>query len=181
MTCIAAVVHEGRVIMGGDTAATSADGGSFTVTAPKVFHNGPFMVGYAGNFRTGQLLAHAWEPPARPKKLKGWAFDGWLVTDVMASMRDALKKHGHLGTDEDGDRAYPFLLACAGRLFYVVSDFAPLEATRGYSAVGSGEDAALGALYATEGADPRSRVLLALDAAADINATVRGPFHVSEN
>jgi hypothetical protein len=70
------------------------------------------------------------------------------------------------------------LVGCCGRLFTVGSDCQVTEALDGYDAIGTGDDAALGALYATAGEDPVERVCKALRAEERLTGQVRPPWHV---
>ena len=47
MTCIAVVRHEDKIYMAGDRGA-SDDGTILSLTAPKVWKLGPYLIGYAG-------------------------------------------------------------------------------------------------------------------------------------
>ena len=71
-----------------------------------------------------------------------------------------------------------FLVGVRGRLFAIYSDYQVAEEALDYMAVGSGEDIALGALYATAdlGLSPRARMRIALKAAARFKPGVNGPF-----
>ena len=65
-----------------------------------------------------------------------------------------------------------------GHLFEIESDYQVGIPEDVYAAVGSGQDIARGSLFATQGQEPRSRVLTALRAAERFNAGVRGTFHI---
>lgn len=75
MTVIVGLINEGRVHIGGDSAGIS--GCRLTVRKdPKVFLNGPYVMGFCGSFRMGQLLHHAFKAP----KPKGNDLDGFMTT-----------------------------------------------------------------------------------------------------
>ena len=57
MTCIIGLVADGRVYLGGDSAAVHGWTRRRT-RLRKVFRKGPFLVGYTTSFRMGQLLEH---------------------------------------------------------------------------------------------------------------------------
>lgn len=175
MTCIAGVVHRGRVYIGGDSAGV----GGYEITVRrdvKVFRNGPFVLGFTSSFRMGQLLAHAFAPPPVPKK-RG-ALERYMVVDFVDALRATLKERGWAQVVNSQEQGGHFLVGVSGRLFHVESDFQVGEARDGYDAVGCGGEAARGALFATAHLKPEARVRMALRAAERLNAGVRGPFRV---
>ncbi|TGW02153.1 hypothetical protein EN788_53990, partial [Mesorhizobium sp. M2D.F.Ca.ET.145.01.1.1] len=58
MTCIVAIVHQGAVYVGGDSAA-STDVAVETRRNAKVFNNGDYLFGYTGSIRVGQQLEYS--------------------------------------------------------------------------------------------------------------------------
>ena len=65
-----------------------------------------------------------------------------------------------------------------GRIYTAASNLGVYRSRRGYAAIGSGDQYALGALRATKDQPPRARVLAALRAAASHAPTVAGPFRI---
>jgi ATP-dependent protease HslVU (ClpYQ) peptidase subunit len=175
MTVIVGLAHQGgNVTIGGDSAGIS--GLSLTVRADtKVFHNGPYLFGFTGSFRMGQLIHHALTPP-EPKR----PLERFMSTTFIDSLRSCLKEGGWARRESDREEGGTFLVGVAGRLFTVESDYQVGYTADGYAAVGAGDEIALGALYATAGTDlvPRKRVQLALKAAERFSAGVRAPFVV---
>ncbi|MBE3073108.1 MAG: hypothetical protein IMZ67_09045 [Acidobacteria bacterium] len=174
MTAIAAVVHDGRVYVGGDSAGVS--GWTLSVRADlKVFTNGPFVMGFTSSFRMGQLLRYAFVPPAHPNGVDDSRF---MVTTFVDAVRDCLKAGGYAKKENEREEAGSFIVGYHGRLFIVCDDYQIAEPADGIAAVGTGDAAALGALFATPEKNPTERILLALAAAERHNMGVRGPFHV---
>ena len=68
----------------------------------------------------------------------------------------------------------------AGRLFTIQSDYQVAEVADNYTAVGCGQDYALGSLYATLESIPTKRIKLALETAAYFSAAVRPPFVIEK-
>lgn len=172
MTAIVGLVHDGAVHIGGDSAGTS--GWSLTVRADaKVFTSGPYVMGFTGSFRMGQLLRYALTAPEPDGDL-----DKFMVTTFIDSVRDTLRTGGWLKKENEREDSDPFLVGVQGRLFRVDDDFQVGETADGYAALGCGHELALGALYATEKSRmaPERRVRLALAAAERFSAGVRGPF-----
>lgn len=176
MTCIVGLCHGGKVYLGGDSAATG--GTSQTIrTAPKVFKNGEFLMGFTSSFRMGQLLEHAFNPPRCHPDTPVMQY---MVTEFVDGVRDCLKRGGYAETSNGVDTGGVFLVGHRGRLFQIESDFQVGESAEGFDAVGCGQDLALGSLFSSTGA-PEARVTLALEAAQRFSAGVQGPFHVIGN
>jgi hypothetical protein len=174
VTVIAGLVDKDTVLLGGDSAGVA--GYQLTVRRDaKTFVNGPYVFGFCGSFRMGQLLRHAFTPPAPPD---GVDVEQFMSTVWIDAVRQALKDGGYAQVHEGVESGGTFLVGVRGRLFEVHSDYQVGEALDGYSAVGCGDDVALGALYATANAamSGEDRVVLALRAAERHSAGVRGPF-----
>lgn len=174
MTCIIGLVHDGRVYIGGDSAGIA--GWDLTIrNDPKVFRNGPFLIGFSSSFRMGQLLRYSLKPPLHEN---GIDTGRYLTTTFIDAVRDCLKAGGYARKESEQENAGFFLLGYQGRLFRVDSDYQVGESLDGYDAVGCGSEAARGALYAAAHLPPRKRIRLALKASEHLNAGVRGPFHI---
>jgi len=174
MTCIAGVVHNGKVYIGGDSAGSF--GHSLNVRADrKVFKSGEFLYGFCGSFRMGQLLQHSLKVPDRNPDRDPHEY---MVTDFINAVRECLKAGGYAEKHDDVETGGNFLVGYSGRLFQVESDYQVGEAFDGWDASGSGFEVALGALYATRKLPPRKRIETALEAAERYGAYVRRPFHI---
>ncbi len=173
MTCIAGLVHEGKVYIGGDSAGVA--GLDLIVRkAPKVFALGEFVIGFTTSFRMGQILQYAFTPPQRHPSKDVMAF---MVTEFIAGIRQAFKDQGFATKNMEGEIGGEFLVGYQGRLFRIFSDYQVAENECGYDACGCGESYAQGVFFATPGMQPGDRVLLALSAAGSHSAGVRAPFH----
>jgi hypothetical protein len=162
--------------MGSDRAGS--DGWSIgNVEAPKVFANGPLLIGYTTSFRMGQLLQHALVPPTQTLT---WDVDRWVAVDLMNAVRETYDANGWDETDSGKHVGGNFLLAVSGRCYEIQSNYSFIRTVTGEYAIGSGEMFALGSLHSTRGGDPRQRVLAALEAAAERSPSVAGPFDVRE-
>ena len=174
MTCIVGIVHNDRVYIGGDSAGTA--GWSMTVRADqKVFINSGFIFGFCGSFRMGQLLRYAFTPPAMREDTDLFAY---MVTDFIDAVRECFKQGGFAEKDKEAESGGFFLVGTQGRLFQIECDYQVGERLSPWTATGCGEDIALGALYATQGRSPTKRIHMALDAACEYSAGVRGPYTV---
>ena len=174
MTCIAGLVHDGAVWLGGDSAGCSS--WDLTVRAdPKVFVSGSYVMGFTTSFRMGQLLRYAFTPP-EPDYVHD--LHRFMCTAFTDSLRQCLKDGGWAEKDKDREAGGVFLVGTHGRLFSVEADYQVAEAADPFMAVGCGADAALGALHATagRGMKPDKRLEAALAAAERFSNGVRGPY-----
>lgn len=176
MTCIAGLVHEGKVYIGGDSAGVG--GYSLTVRADeKVFIKDKFIMGFTSSFRMGQLLRFKLEIPFHKPGIDTYEY---MVTEFVEAVRQCLKDGGfaqNLNGEETGGR---FLVGYQGELFFIDEDFQVGRPLLCYDAVGCGEDIAKGSLFSTRHKEdlPEARVLDSLKAAEQFSAGVRGPFSV---
>ena len=180
MTCIAALVHNGVITMGGDSAGVA--GLSLHVRSdPKVFRNGAFLVGCTSSFRMIQVLRFQVKPPEHPRKHEdgSWldAYE-YMVRYFIEECRKEFKEHGYLTKESEQEIGGCFLVGYRGRLFYVDNDFQVGELHDPFAAVGCSMDIAHGALFALRDSDmePEAKVRLALEAAERFSAGVRRPF-----
>ena len=187
MTCIVALIHQNKVYLGGDAAASDDKSGLIIQrTDPKVFRVGQFGIGFTDSFRMGQLLQYNWKPPIYKPTAGNKNLDKFMRTVFVDSVKELFRDNGYgsFGSStEDGDEGGIFLVAVAGtgRLFTMDVDFHIGEADVMYMAEGSGQQVALGSLHSTtQIKTPRKRVRMALDAAAKFIMSVRPPFTIIE-
>lgn len=172
MTAVVGLVHNGRVHLGADSAGIA--GWALTVRADeKVFRNGSYAMGFTSSFRMGQLLRHAFEPPA-----PGSDLPKFMATTFIDAVRDCLKAGGWATKNSEQESGGNFLVGIHGRLFEIGCDYQVGEPVDGFAAVGCGFELALGALYATglAGMSVKRRIRVALEAAERFSAGVRGPY-----
>ena len=174
MTCIVGIAMNGHVIMGGDSAGIS--GLDLTVRSDeKVFRRGPFLMGFTSSFRMGQLLRYKLEVPEHPKGMADLEYMTILFVD---SVRECLESGGWKKKKDEREEGGTFLVGYNGQVYEVHDDFQLAWPVNGYSACGCGAQVALGAIYGIQfaGYGPRAMVQVALEAAEEFNAGVRGPF-----
>ena len=172
MTCIVGLETETGVIIGGDSAAV---GGLDirTRTDPKVFTNGPFLIGFTSSFRMGQLLRFRLHPAKQDPDIDDYEY---MATVFIDAVRECLGDYGAKEVNNSVDSGGAFLVGYRGRLYEIDSDFQVGTYADGFSAVGCGTDFALGALAVNEGKKPHARVQQALEVAERFSAGVCGPF-----
>ena len=188
MTAVVALIHENKVLLGGDAAASDEKSGLiFSRVDPKVFKVGQFGLAFVDSFRMGQILQYSWVPPIYKPTAGFKNLDKFMRTKFVESIKEAFKEHGYgnqtAGSTEDGDEGGIFIIAVqnAGRIFVMDTDFHIGEADIQYMAEGAGQELALGSLYSTASIKtPRKRVRMALEAATKFNMSVRPPFTIIE-
>ena len=181
MTCIVAILSDnGSVVMGCDRAASNEDH-LLVYKKTKIFQNGQALIGFSGSFRNAQIVEYEFKMPERPYGLSTMEY---MITYFVRDLKKALKKSEAIETVNgvcslDCD----LLVAYSGRLFTIMSDFHVAELRQNYSCIGSGAQAALGALYALKqdgSYTAYDSAHLALRAAAKCTTSVIGPFYVVE-
>lgn len=181
MTCIVGVEQDGVVYVGGDSAGMEAWSLAICGRADeKVFvtDSGEFIMGFCGSFRIGQLLRYALNPPEQSQKKNDMAY---MVVDFVDAVRAMQKEKGSMKKENElEEHNAAFLVGYKGHLYFVESDFQVGRPIEGYAAIGCGAQIALGAMFATRNSDiaAPNRIELALTAAAEYSAGVRGPFLV---
>ena len=178
MTCIAAAIDEKEMVVGGDSAGVGGWGLDLRAD-PKVFRNGPLVIGGTGSFRMLQLLQFELSVP---KKGNMDAFK-YMVTKFIPALRKCFKDNGFSRVKENVEEIDgAFIVAGYERIFAVRVDFQVAESKYPYYALGCGEEFALGAfntLYRMDGEkinEARYAVEHALTAAEAHCAGVRSPF-----
>lgn len=172
MTCIVGIVSDGTVIIGGDSCGVEDQ--YYELRADeKVFRSGPYLIGYAGSYRMGQILQYGLRLPKPPKR----NIHKFMCTTFIDAVREVLNDKGHMKNDEGRDKIGGlFVVGVCGRLYYVDTDLQVGQWILNYGAIGAGRSEALGSLFSTSGMEPEGRVDLALQAAEMFNNTVRRPF-----
>jgi len=148
-----------------------------TRSDPKVFTNGEFIFGYTSSFRMGQLLEHEFTPPTPYEGEKGM---GYMVKRFIPAVRQLMKDGGYQETHNGQEWGGTFLVGYRGQLYEIENDYQVARVRQAYHACGCGQDLALGSLHATEQFDlsPKERITMALEAASEFSAGVRGPYSV---
>ena len=184
MTAIAAVRHEGKVWVGGDSAGCSTGYGEITLRKDtKVFMVGKLLIGYTSSFRMAQLIRYGLAGCESIEDLDPPDKDGFrfMIQDFVPRVR-WLFKEGGFQTITDGGQEYGgnFLVAWNDNLFEVSTDYQVVETLDGFAACGSGRDLSLGAFCVLQDTiiPPEQKIKIALDAAERFNAYVRSPFHI---
>lgn len=180
MTCIIGLKHNGITYIGGDSLGSN-DYNKTLRNDKKVFKlqdTDNAVLGYTSSFRMGQLLMYATD--LIDKRDEPNIDHKYLVTKFIPNIIKLFEDGGYARNRSGEKYGGTFLLGYKDKLYSIQSDFQVGESLNNYDACGSGEDFALGSLFATEGLDisPEERIRLALQAASKHNPYVAPPFYI---
>jgi ATP-dependent protease HslVU (ClpYQ) peptidase subunit len=181
MTCIVGLKHDGRVYIGGDSAASDLDRLTINTRADeKVFISHGIIFGFCSSFRVGQLIRYSFNPP---EQLNSKSDSEYLVTDFIDGIRHTIQSGGSLHKENESEQFDShFIIGYRNNVYVVYNDFQVAHPREPFVAVGSGEDLAMGAMYATQdNKDPVSRIHIALEAASNFNMAVRPPYVIIDS
>jgi len=175
MTCIIGMIQDGKIYLGGDSAAT--DNWDTRVTRlKKVFRRGEFLIGYTSSFRMGQILQHHLD--VRPQESTE-DNEHYMVAGFVEAVRECLKQFAYTKIEHSKEEGGSFLVGYNGGLYNVMSDFQVNFYHDAYDAIGVGAQYALGAMRVLgEMVTPEARIYRALGAAAYFSNGVCAPFYV---
>jgi len=171
MTCIVAITDGTKTVMGGDSAASSADNPEiYDFSTSKIFATGEYLVGVCGSYRSGQIARWEMDWPELPP---GADIEEFMVREVVKRVRLAFEAASHAAPLKA-----QLLVALRGRLFTIGHDFSAGSLIVPWLAIGSGRHTAYGALHVLAGLDLdlEEKARRALEAAQSHTANVRQPF-----
>jgi len=177
MTCIVSVIKDDKVWMGADSAGVCNNILDIR-SDKKVFIKNDFLIGFTSSFRMGDILKYNFNPT----RCEDWDLEKYMVTTFVDDLREFFSKHGFLKKDNNVDYGGNFLVGIRGRIFEIGTDFQVGWTSNNYTAIGSGELVAKGALYTMfnnfENLSPLTMCTAALNAAQHHTTSVREPFHI---
>lgn len=176
MTVIAAIVQDGAAYMAADRQV--ANGWTTHESGPKIRMMGEAIVGLSGAMRAAAYLRQH-EPLVSPVVgLTPEMVDGW-AQGLADGLHNWLGARGHGKVDDTGKiQGVVLLVATRLGVWRIDSDGACLRILSGEWACGSGEDFAIGVLFATKGSLPGKRLRTACEAAIAHNMGCGGPVDV---
>lgn len=182
MTCIIGLEHQGKVYIGCDS--ISLNGWAKDITAvKKVFRKGDMLIGIAGNPRQMQILQYFVMDMPHPASMTD---EEYLVRTIVEQARVAFRQCGFTETDNGRETGASFLIGYRGKLYSVENGFQLCRSARGYTAMGVGDDFALGALqalmsedeYMVQSLPPEILLRRSLEVAGELSSGVCGPYYV---
>lgn len=174
MTCIVAIEKDGKVFMGGDSAAV-ADWDIQQCANSKIFEVDKFLIGYTTSFRMGQILEYY----LSVRDIKdGESKTQFMVKAFIPAVRALFAEHGFSEIESNKESGGVFIVGFMGEAFTVYSDFQVQRYTDGFCAVGCGASYALGALAVLDDFDPKKTLLEALATAGKFSIGVSPPYNL---
>ena len=185
MTCIIGFVDkkEDCVWLGGDSMGSNGYTQGI-YTNPKIFHhylNKKVVFGSTNTFRHIDLLQYSENLIPELDFYKEKTIDREYMVKTFIPNLIALFQN-QLPSEKDTDRGANFLMGAGNQLFHIQPDYSVLSPQCGYCAVGCGEVAAMGSLYATTTykpeLSPQEHIRIALESAEQNCCGVHRPFRI---
>ena len=97
MTTIAAVQGDGWSVIGYDSRVSEEDGRSYILPKDnaKVFKNGHYIIGVAGDMRAINILAHVFKPPTCTATTLGIKLDKFMTAVFIPELKETFEKLVH--------------------------------------------------------------------------------------
>jgi len=171
MTCLAVVRKENKIYMAADRGA-SDDDTILTLSTPKIWKLGPYLIGYAGSM-DGERIRYNFNPYVPDIK----NLDKFMQTKFIKQLR-TFYNDWWVDTSKDADLG--LIICIKGQIYeHNAIDMSLSKYTLDYLAMGTGSQYAYGYLAATENIkDSRKRVVGAVNAAIKFNPNCQGPVDV---
>lgn len=184
MTCIVGFVDKENdcVWMGADSLGSNGYTKSVN-TQHKVFHHDVFknvVMGSTTTFRHIDLLKYSENLFPEIDFYKKKEIDHkYMVKTFIPNLITLFQNN--IPSESDTNRGANFLLGAKNQLFEVQNDYSVLVPEHGFTAVGCGENVAMGSLitttnYFSDNLSSIDHILFALRAATDVCCGVQGPF-----
>ena len=168
MTVLVGIVDQGSIYIGADRGATDEQT-IISMSRPKISIKDGWIFAYSGSLGTGQLLEFIDFPAPADDIYR------LVRLDIVSNLKNMIDEYGK----DDEDNGVDFLRGSQGRLFdFSTSDWSVTEVQE--TAVGSGNQIALGSLYTTLPFDMTvdERITLAVSAAIHYSPTCQGPLDI---
>jgi ATP-dependent protease HslVU (ClpYQ) peptidase subunit len=157
MTCIAAIIKDGKAYMAGERAIVD-DHQQMKSDIAKIWKSADYLFGYCGTLE-GQIVQNNFKPPVPEGNV-----DKFMRTKFLESLKTFYDKWG-IPAEKDSD--FSLLICVKGRMYeHEATTLTMISYDTTYHAIGSGAAYAMGSLHATQNyKDPKRRLTQALDAA----------------
>jgi ATP-dependent protease HslVU (ClpYQ) peptidase subunit len=171
MSTVVGLKTKNGVWIGADSRASTEEGEIRPVVANKIITNGPYLIGFIGSVRGGQIIRKEYfKPPKDP-------FD-WPDALIEQCQK---KSCIATGDPQTAIMLCNYLVADyrSGKLYEILIDFQMNEIEE-MTAIGSGSPFAFGSLFTTRELNIKGeeRVMYALQAAATFDSATGAPFIV---
>jgi ATP-dependent protease HslVU (ClpYQ) peptidase subunit len=157
MTCIAAIIKEGKAYMAGERAIAD-DSHQMKSDTPKIWKVGDYLFGYCGTLE-GQIIQNNFIPPKPEGNI-----DKFMRGKFLESLKQFYETW-NIPAEKDSD--FSLLICVKGKMYeHEAATLTMISYDTTYYAIGSGAAYAMGSLHATQNyKDPKRRLTHALDAA----------------
>lgn len=157
MTCIAAIIKDGKCYMAGERAIVD-ESQQMKSDVPKIWKSGEYLFGYCGTLE-GQIIQNNFVPPKPNGNI-----DKFMRTEFLESIREFYQKWDMPAEKES---ELTLLICVRGKMYEHESvNLTMISYDTNYAAIGSGSAYAMGSLHATQSyKDPKRRLNQALEAA----------------
>jgi ATP-dependent protease HslVU (ClpYQ) peptidase subunit len=148
MTTIAAVQGESWAVVGYDSRVTEEGDKIYSLPKDngKLFKNGNYLLGAAGDMRAVNLLAYVFKPPVISPTTYGIRLDKFISTSFIPELKKCFEEASY---SKDGDQDSQVMCVINGTIYEIGNDYSWARDETGVYAIGSGSSYALGALIAT--------------------------------
>jgi len=134
-----------------------------------------WLVGICGSGRLAQLVREFLTVPEFDASI---SYESEIIKNTIPALRKILGEHAGFQKDDPRKIDGGILLGVGNEMIEIDSSFCVISCSESFYSVGSGEDVAKGALFATPEMSPRDRILTALRAAEQFKTGVGVPFTI---
>ena len=157
--------------IGSDSRASTEEGEIRPIKTEKVFENGPYLIGFIGSVRGGQIIRKQYfKPPSNPYDWPDALIDQCQKKSCIANgdPQTAIMLCNYIVADKRDNKLYEILI-----------DF-QMNDVDTITAIGSGSPYAFGSLFSTKELNIKGdeKVKMALEAAAYFDSATGPPFNV---
>lgn len=174
MSLVIAIKHKDRIVLGADKQVSV--GGNKSHTSTKIWPVAELpgaLMGSVGIARASQIIQYA--NIIDKNLLKNEINTDFIVCSLVPTIVAGLKANGVVvEAGKDGlceMMPNSFIFAYKDKAWEISPDLTVTEITK-YCAIGSGQEVAQGALFATEDKNPFERIVTCIDAAAEVTLFV---------
>ena len=184
MTTIAAVQGESWAVVGYDSRVTEDNSKIYTLPKDngKLFKNGNYLIGCAGDLRAINILAYVFKPPVCSPTAYGVRLDKFMTAVFIPELKKCFEEASY---SKDGEHDSQLLVVINGTVYEIAEDYAWGRDESGVYTIGSGSSYAQGALLATLETRKRtlgtakSLVRQAITIASRLDPSTSPPIYVS--
>lgn len=183
MSCVIGLVTELGVLFGADSAANDGNilipnrYAKIEKREVQIWSCGDttvdFLIGTCGSPQVGSVIRNYLKIP---RIINPSEMDRFIEYEFVHELRVAMENADHEKGDDE------FLIGVDGKLYFIDTNLGIVRTMRGYDAIGSAREVALGAMYAAEpfAENPRRHIDIGLSACSDLTIHVCPPYEYGE-